>query len=615
MEEIQQVKDTSLDIENKNDVFSKPNLPDIIPSSKQQQQTTKIIEQIQKHDYIEPNWSSKPNPNDKYYFECIKNGTILENIDLNEKSFYTVGRYYTCDLILEHPSLSRFHAIIQYSNGEIDANYQKGFYLFDMNSTHGTMINKQKMVPKTYTYIKIGSCVKFGGSTRLYILNGPDLPNADDLNINLTHEQMKKLREKQTKLALKLRIQKEIEEEEENASKNNENEEIDWGLNNDTETPDAKIGSGDAAILTNVTFNCDKTSDDSFYASDPRKALKIFFEREGDELEYECDELGCGRFKCRIRLPIDNDFGEPVFAEIANFEGKKKDCQAQCALEACRILDSVGILRQSSKEYKRKRIEKDWQTNDYYDSDDDTYLDRTGDVEKKRLKRIDKFSGGNDELEKKVLTFESLKNDFKVLNKELIDINLKLDKCKNIINAVQNDDVDAYINFLKIRDNNKLDTITRTKLKRRIIDINQEFIKIDKFLNLAKPCGFDLVKWKVDLVNEMKNCVVVKKEEVVVADVVVKKEPVFSLPEKIVRNSEKNVKIELGKKEHVDKVEKIEKVEKVYIPKAVKIDIESNIEMKKSYDDFNNDKDYAMWLPPDDQMGDGKTKLNEKFGY
>ena len=35
----------------------------------------------------------------------------------------------------------------------------------------------------------------------------------------------------------------------------------------------------------------------------------------------------------------------------------------------------------------RKKKKKNWEDEDFYDSDDDTFLDRTGDIEKKRRQR------------------------------------------------------------------------------------------------------------------------------------------------------------------------------------------------------------------------------------
>ena len=61
----------------------------------------------------------------------------------------------------------------------------------------------------------------------------------------------------------------------------------------------------------------------------------------------------CGSFCNRnlipcYRLPIDTVTGEPLYAE-ASVRGKKKEAVVQCALNACRILDSNDMLRKSNE--------------------------------------------------------------------------------------------------------------------------------------------------------------------------------------------------------------------------------------------------------------------------
>lgn len=48
-----------------------------------------------------------------------------------------------------------------------------------------------------------------------------------------------------------------------------------------------------------------------------------------------------------FRLPIANVAGTPQIAETT-LSGKKKEAIMHCALEACKILDMYGLLRQST---------------------------------------------------------------------------------------------------------------------------------------------------------------------------------------------------------------------------------------------------------------------------
>ena len=118
--------------------------------------------------YKEPTWSGIPE--EHYSFEVLKNGSIIDTINLTgTKPFFVFGRLPSCDCTLEHPSLSRYHAVLQYC-GDHTEKHHKGWYLYDLDSTHGTWVNKIKVKPKVYHRVRVGHVVKFGGSTRLHVL-------------------------------------------------------------------------------------------------------------------------------------------------------------------------------------------------------------------------------------------------------------------------------------------------------------------------------------------------------------------------------------------------------------------------------------------------------------
>ena len=128
-------------------------------------------EQIKTQDipipYKEPAWGKLCT--EDYSFEVIKNGIIVDTLDLRTKSFFVFGRLPSCDVTMEHPSLSRYHAVVQYCGTESD-NMHVGWYLYDLDSTHGTWVNKVKVKPRVYIRLRVGYVIKFGGSSRLNIL-------------------------------------------------------------------------------------------------------------------------------------------------------------------------------------------------------------------------------------------------------------------------------------------------------------------------------------------------------------------------------------------------------------------------------------------------------------
>ena len=480
--------------------------------------------------------------------------------------------------------------MFQYSDGETNPKYPRGFYAFDLNSTHGTFVNKKRIKSNQHIPVNVDSIIKFGLSSRIYVLHGPKpVNNSDDLNINLTHEQMKMLKEKHAVLALKLRVRKELEEEEE-AEENDAAariQEADWGMKESV--PNEEQDNADAVNPFSVIDEADESS----YASDPRKTLKNYFDREGDELEYEMEELGPAKFKCSIRLPITNKFGQPIYAE-ASVEGKKKECMAACALEACRILNSEGVLKQSHKEKARRQQQKDWESNDFYDSDEDNYLDRTGDIEKKRLMRMEKAGKLQDESKarNKAHTFDSIQADIQALLVEKSELDTKLDKCKAISKAVNDADLDSYIESLKV---GTLDTVTRAKLRRRLVEIKMELNRLDKLLNVAKPKDFNAESWKAGLINKLEAKVVVETPVApVVVEVVVPATETVQLEVSEISIEKPLIKSDI-KKRAKPKEENLQLVEKSenFSSKKCKKNAES-IE----FEEYADSKDYAVWLPP-----------------
>lgn len=418
--------------------------------------------------YIEPDWSGLPESKSRdFIFEVLKNGAIIETINLMAKPFWLFGRLANCDVCMQHPTISRYHAVLQYRQ-KPSKTEGPGFYIYDLDSTHGTFLNKNRLKPKVFVRIQVGHLLKLGCSTRSYILNGPEYDEEEESELSVTELKQKRQDEILKRAEEKLKIEKELEEK----KKKEEERGVDWGLGEDADEE------------TDLSENpYAQTNNEELYLDDPKKALRGFFEREGLDLEYDCNEQGIGQFLCRVELPVDDEMGRPIVAEVLH-KGKKKEAVIQCALEACRILDRYGMLRQATHE-SRKRKAKNWEENDFYDSDEDTFFDRTGTIEKKREKRM------NTKATQKVETYESLNEKEKSISKQISELEAQLASYQtkgdgNGRETEEEDSLDTYMERLK---DTKTDKKAISSLKMELAHLRIEHAKVIRLVNIAKPAN------------------------------------------------------------------------------------------------------------------------------
>ncbi|XP_043705922.1 FHA domain-containing protein PS1 isoform X3 [Telopea speciosissima] len=120
-------------------------------------------------------------------FTVLKNGYIFKNIflidsppsiseepksiessgnsDRCNEEILIVGRHPDCNIMLEHPSISRFHLKICSK-----PSLQK-LSVMDLSSAHGTWISGEKIEPQVLVELNEGDTLRLGASTRIYRLH------------------------------------------------------------------------------------------------------------------------------------------------------------------------------------------------------------------------------------------------------------------------------------------------------------------------------------------------------------------------------------------------------------------------------------------------------------
>ncbi|KAI7537638.1 SMAD/FHA domain-containing protein [Hortaea werneckii] len=129
--------------------------------------------------YHEPPEARKPPPKEQWRLYVFKKKDLTDTIHLHERSVWLVGRDQSItDLYVEHPSISKQHAVFQFryltsTNEYGDRISRVKPYLIDLDSANGTKLNGEKVGASRYVELVDGDVVVFGESEREYVMMLP----------------------------------------------------------------------------------------------------------------------------------------------------------------------------------------------------------------------------------------------------------------------------------------------------------------------------------------------------------------------------------------------------------------------------------------------------------
>lgn len=142
------------------------------------------------------------------------------------------------------------------------------------------------------------------------------------------------------------------------------------------------------------------------------------------------------------------------------------------------IKTTISLLKTES----RKKRAKDWEADDYYDSDDDVFLDRTGTVERKRQKRMQQAGA-----QKIIHTYPGLLEEHERIMKEVERVQTSLDSLSTPAPKTVSKTDDELDDFMATLASNAVDKAKISSLKAELIRLKQDENRIRTLTNIARP--------------------------------------------------------------------------------------------------------------------------------
>ncbi|KAH6565523.1 hypothetical protein BASA83_001011 [Batrachochytrium salamandrivorans] len=129
--------------------------------------------------YSEPPEARKPSR--RYRLYVFKGKDQVDMLHIHRQSAFLLGRErLVADIPIDHPSCSKQHSVIQFRQivstdefGQVTKSTKP--YIIDLDSANGTFVGGERIPPSRYYELKPGDLIKFGFSTREYVLMNEDM--------------------------------------------------------------------------------------------------------------------------------------------------------------------------------------------------------------------------------------------------------------------------------------------------------------------------------------------------------------------------------------------------------------------------------------------------------
>nr|CCA16643.1 conserved hypothetical protein [Albugo laibachii Nc14] len=551
-------------------------------------------------DYQAPKWGLCGQNVHNISLEAIKAGSVIDEISFPKyKSYQIAGRMKEgCDVHFNHPSISRTHAVFQFDE-------QGKLFLMDLKSTHGTFLNKKRIHPGKFYALNVGDLLRFGDSTRLYAICGPSelLPN------ELGRAQKGKVN---------------------NAKQVKGDDCATWGFGEDAveeeESDNSDVCETDKPDKTLSFFaHFGKLQEEREQESTPsdmnekekrdwqgiqrRRLKKQHLQQEIDRIQAKQFQLNGGLTTGQVQAMERNEsYIQRLDKEIEELEAK---------LRVKRDQKTHQRLRQDNEDLSDTRISI---KRTEYDSDEDDYYDRT-----MTNQRIDPVRSDRS-LQSMPLTSTDIQRNIMQLQKSLsiveeqrrtyLDQDRSAD-CDGETEAV--DALDAYMNLTK----KKMESDNLENLRQKELEIEQKLDQQRRLLSIATPAIASItisapeekqdspVK-TINVTAVSLNSVEKQQQSDVPEATATKKRSITELEPHVMRNEKKKTQ-RIAQRSNKTIGPKLP--QNVQIPKAQSIPSSNGVDHLplKPFQVLEGGE--AIWLPPSDQTGNGRTKLNEKYGY